>query len=160
MPKGEDVEDPVSEKVVQEDGNARPDTHRRVWGYAGRIEFIDDHSRWSEVRFLRTKSEVFQATKEYIALIENQKGKTVKALQSDKGGEYTSYDFETYLKQKRINRRLTAPFNPEQNGTAERKNRTLLDAARCLLAEANLPKKFWAEAQQATYQKFERANTV
>ena len=53
------------------------------------VEFIDDNSRWCDVRFLKTKAEVFQATKEYIALVENPKGRTVKSLQSDNDGEYT-----------------------------------------------------------------------
>jgi transposase InsO family protein len=110
------------------------------------IEFIDDASRWCEVRFLKSKAEVFKATTEYIALVENQKGKKVKCLQSDNGGEYTGKEFDDYLKKRGITRRLTAPYNPEQNGTAERKNRTLLDMARCLLKESNLPNSFWAEA--------------
>ncbi|KAJ3661597.1 hypothetical protein Zmor_005987 [Zophobas morio] len=110
------------------------------------VEFIDDKSRWCETRFLKSKDEVFQATTEYLGLVENQTGKTVKCLQSDNGGEYTSRDFDRYLKARGITRRLTAPYNPEQNGIAERKNRTLLDTARCLLIDAGLPDSFWAEA--------------
>jgi transposase InsO family protein len=78
--------------------------------------------------------------------MENQKGKTVKWIQSDNGTEYINNDFEKLLKKRGITRRLTVPYNPEQNGISERKNRTLLDMARCLLIESGLPSSFWAEA--------------
>jgi hypothetical protein len=111
------------------------------------IEFIDDASRWCEVRFLKSKAEVSKATTEYIALVEIQKGKKIKCFQSDNGAEYTGKEFNDYLKKRGITRRFTAPYNPEQNGTAERKNRTLLDSAKCLLQkESNLRNSFWAEA--------------
>ena len=110
------------------------------------VEFIDDRSKWCEGKFLKSKAEVSNATKEYIALVENQQGKTVKCLQSDNGGEYSSLEFNEYLKKRGITRRLTVPYNPEQNGTAERKNRILLDTARCLLLDSKLPQSFWAEA--------------
>lgn len=110
------------------------------------VEFIDDHTRWCEVRFLKSKDEVFQATTEYIALVENQRDCRIKCLQSDNGGEYTSSQFDSFLKSRGITRGLTIPHNPEQNGVAERKNRTLMETARCLLIQAELPPRFWAEA--------------
>lgn len=110
------------------------------------VEFIDDQSRWCEVRFLKTKNEVLKATKEYIALVQNQKGRNVKCLQTDNGREYLSNEFDDFLKSHGITRRLTVPYNPQQNGVAERKNRSLLDTARCLLIQAELPPCFWAEA--------------
>ena len=110
------------------------------------VEFIDDASRWCIVKFLKAKNEVFETTKEVIALMENQTGKKVKSLQSDNGREYLSHDFDEYLKSHGITRRLTIPHNPEQNGIAERRNRTLLDMARCLLLDSKLPTTFWAEA--------------
>lgn len=110
------------------------------------IEFIDDATKWCEVRFLRSKADVAKITIEYIAFVEKQKGGRVKCLQSDNGTEYTTRELEEYLKTRGISRRLTAPYNPQQNGTSERKNRTLLDTARCLLVESKLPQSFWAEA--------------
>lgn len=62
------------------------------------VEFIDDHSRWCEVRFLKSKDKVYRTTKEYIALVENQRGCKVKCLQSDNGGEYLSNEFDVFLK--------------------------------------------------------------
>lgn len=110
------------------------------------VEFVDDHSRWCEVRFIRHKSDVLQVTKDIVAMFERQKKTKLKCLQSDNGTEYTSADFDNYLRTHGIKRRLTIPYNPEQNGIAERKNRTLLETARCLLLEADLPPMFWAEA--------------
>ena len=110
------------------------------------MTFIDDSSRWCEVRFLKKKSEAFEVFKDFKALVENQKGRKMKCLQSDNGTEYLSTEFNEYLKKHGIQRRLTIAYNPEQNGTAERKNRTLLEMARCLLIQSGLPSSFWAEA--------------
>jgi hypothetical protein len=95
---------------------------------------------------LKSKTEVVERTFEVINLMENQKGRTVKCIQSDNGTEYINNDFENLLKKRGITRRLTVPYNPEQNGISERKNRTVLDMARCLLIESGLPSSFWAEA--------------
>lgn len=108
--------------------------------------FIDDASRWCEVRFLRTKNEVFEAFKEIKAMFENQKGRKIKFLQSDNGTEYINGKFDSYLKNAGITRRLTVPHHPQQNGVSERKNRTLMSTARCLLIQAGLPDYMWAEA--------------
>lgn len=110
------------------------------------ITFIDDKSRWCEVRFLKQKSEASNAFRDFKAMVENQKERKIKCLQSDNGTEYLNKESEEYLKRHGILRRLTIPYNPEQNGVAERKNRTLLEMARCLLIQSNLPSCFWAEA--------------
>lgn len=117
------------------------------------VEFIDDHSRWCEVRFIKAKSEVFNATKEYIKLVE-------------KRSEEVNKEMDELLKQLGITRRLTAPYCPEQNGIAERKNRTVVSTARCLLIQSGLPPTFWAEAvncansKQKSIQKFKRKNSI
>jgi Reverse transcriptase (RNA-dependent DNA polymerase)./Integrase core domain. len=110
------------------------------------ITFIDDSSRWCEIRFLKRKSEAFEAFKDFKKLVENQKERKLKCLQSDNGTEYLSKEFDEYLRKHGIKRRLAIAYNPEQNGTAERKNRTLLEMARCLLIQSGLPSSFWAEA--------------
>ncbi|KAK2578748.1 hypothetical protein KPH14_012274 [Odynerus spinipes] len=110
------------------------------------VTFIDDHSRWTEVRFLKLKDKVFAPFKEFKQLVENLQGRKIKYLQSDNGGEYLSREFNTYLREHGIARRLSVARNPEQNGIAEKKNRTLLDTARCLLLQEDLPSPFWAEA--------------
>lgn len=108
--------------------------------------FIDDYSRWCEVRMLKKKSDLFEAFKEFKAFAENHTGKRIKFLQSDNGKEYRNDTFDKYLKQHGIERRLTVTHTPEQNGIAERKNRTLAEMARCLLIQSGLSPSFWGEA--------------
>ena len=68
-----------------------------VGGVRYYVTFIDDHSRKLWVYFLKQKSEVFQKFKEWKAMVENQKGRKVKVLRSDNGGEYISGEFKGYL---------------------------------------------------------------
>lgn len=68
------------------------------------------------------------------------------SLQSDNGTEYCNREFDHYLKANGIKRRLSTPYTSQQNGQSERKNRSLLDKARCLMIEGNIPQKLWAEA--------------
>lgn len=70
--------------------------------------------------------------------MENQTGRRIKSLQSDNGKEYINSD--AFLKGNGIRRRLSIPYTLEQNGVAERKNRTLVETARCLLLESSLPR--------------------
>ena len=85
-------------------------------------------------------------------MVEKSTGKKLKAIRTDNGGEFTSREFETYLKEEGIRHELTIPKTPEQNGVAERMNRTLVEATRSMLVNSNLPYSFWAEAlSTATY---------
>ena len=110
------------------------------------VTFIDDYSRTCAVYFMRHKSEVFQRFKEYEALVTNNVGGTIGVLRSDNGGEYVSGEFEKYLKSKGIRHELTVPHCPQQNGVAERMNRTLMECARSMMSHAGVPKSYWAEA--------------
>lgn len=110
------------------------------------IVFIDDYSRWCEIRFLKSKNDVLDVFKAYKNLVENQTGCKIRALQSDNGTEFCNKEFQNFLDEHGIKRRLTTPYTPQQNGTAERKNRTLVETARCLLMDSNLPPSFWVEA--------------
>ena len=110
------------------------------------VTFIDDKTRYTWVYIIKSKDEVFEKFLEFKAQMEMATGNKVKALRDDNGGEYKSHEFERYLKQNGIRHELTVPKNPEQNGVAERMNRTIVETARCMLVEAKLPSKFWAEA--------------
>lgn len=110
------------------------------------ITFVDDRSRWCEVFFLKHKSGVLEAFKLYQAYAERSTGKKIKCLQSDNGREYCSNDVEIYLRSQGIERRLSVVRTPQQNGVAERINRTLIDMARCLLLQSRLSHMFWADA--------------
>lgn len=110
------------------------------------ITFTDDYSRWTEVRFMKAKSEAFQTFREFKAFVEKQHGQKIKCVRSDNGREYDNAAFNEFLKSEGIRREFTTTHTPEQNGVSERKNRTLEDAARCLMQQSGLPQSFWAEA--------------
>ena len=110
------------------------------------LTFVDDYSRYCVIFLLREKSEVFEKFVEYTAMVENQFGKKLKIIRSDNGGEYTSEKFSEYCKKNGIVHEFTIPYTPQQNGVAERKNRTIQEMANCLLIHANFQKTFWGEA--------------
>ena len=71
-------------------------------------------------------------------------------LRTDRGGEYISNEFYIFYKNHGIKHQLTASYSPQQNGVAERKNRTICEMARSMLKGKNLPKVFWAEAMSCS----------
>ena len=112
-------------------------------GYEYFITFTDDYSRYGYVYLMRRKFEVFEKFKEFRAKVENQLGKRIKAIRSDRGGKYLLRD---YLTQNGIVSQLTAPGTPQQNGVAERRNRTLLEMVRSMMSYSTLPISFWGYA--------------
>jgi len=76
------------------------------------ITFTDDFSRYGYVYLLKHKHEVFETFKEFKNEVENQLGKTIKILRSDRGGEYFSHEFKDYLKACGIVQQLTPPYTP------------------------------------------------
>jgi transposase InsO family protein len=110
------------------------------------LTFIDDKTRYVWIYVLKRKDQVFERFLEWKAQVEKTTGQKVKALRTDNGGEYTSAEFKNYLRTEGIRHELTVPKTPEQNGVAERMNRTLIENVRSMLADAKLPHKFWAEA--------------
>ncbi|KAL0445522.1 UNVERIFIED_CONTAM: Transposon Ty2-DR3 Gag-Pol polyprotein [Sesamum latifolium] len=99
-------------------------------GFSYFITFTDDRSRYDYVYLMRYKSEAFGRFKEYRLEVENQTIRKIKALRSDRGGEYLSGEFIDYLKQNGILSQWTPPGTPQLNGVAERRNRTLLNMVR------------------------------
>lgn len=110
------------------------------------LTFIDDKSRWCEIYFLKKKNEVFEKFKEFKSMVEKSTGHKIKALRSDNGTEYTNNEFKNFLKKEGIKNQFTVEYTPQQNGVAERKNRTLVEMARCLMIQSGLSPSFWAEA--------------
>ena len=110
------------------------------------VSFIDDYSWCCAVYFMNSKAEVFEKFREFEAITTNESGQQIGTLGTDNGGEYVSKDFEAYLISKGIKHELTIAYTPEQNGVAERMNRTLMESARAMMSHANLPNPFWAEA--------------
>ena len=95
---------------------------------------------------MQKKSEIYSKFCEFKALVEKDSRKQVKALRSDNGGEYISGEFKEFCSKEGIRRELIAPHNPQQNGVAERKNRTIVGAAQAMLHDQGLPIHLWAEA--------------
>jgi len=110
------------------------------------VTFIDDYSRCCAVYFLKHRSEVSAKFKEFEAITTNDCGYKIEALRTDNGGEYISNEFKDYLKSRGIRHELTVPYTPEQNGVAERLNRTLVEAARSMMSHSGLSNAYWAEA--------------
>lgn len=77
---------------------------------------------------------------------EKSSGKEIKAFRTDGGGEYLNGKFKTYLKQAGIQHIISPSYSPQQNGLAERMNRTIMESARCILEDAKLDKGFWGYA--------------
>ena len=119
-------------------------------GYEYYVTFIDDYSRNTWIYFLKTKSEVFRKFKVFKALIENHSKRRIKTLRIDNGGEYNSKYFEAFCKEVGIKRELTTPYNPQQNGVAERKNRTIMEASKTMMHDQDILMHIWVEAARTT----------
>ncbi|GJR16303.1 putative ribonuclease H-like domain-containing protein [Tanacetum coccineum] len=106
----------------------------------------DDFSRFSWVFFFATKDETSGILKTFITEIENQLDHKVKVIRSDNGTEFKNSIMNQFCEIKGIKREFSVARTPQQNGVAERKNRTLIEAARTMLVDSKLPTTFWAEA--------------
>ncbi|GJS70310.1 putative ribonuclease H-like domain-containing protein [Tanacetum coccineum] len=110
------------------------------------LVITDDFSRFSWVFFLRTKDETSAILKDFIRQIENQLNQKVKTIRSDNGTKFMNKEVIKLCGIKGIKREYSNARTPQQNRVAERKNRTLIEAARTMLADSFLPNTFWAEA--------------
>jgi len=108
-------------------------------GFEYYVLFIDDHFRTTWIYFMKTKDEVLKRFQEFKALLENHRGKKIKVLRSDNGGEYTSKEFIEFCGREGIKRELNVPYNPQQNGVVERKNRTIIGTTRSMIHDQGLP---------------------
>jgi transposase InsO family protein len=114
------------------------------------VLFIDDYSQKTWIYFLKAKDEVLNKFQEFKALVENLSEMKIKVLRSNYGGEYTSNEFKDFCREAIIKRELTTPYNPLQNGVAERKNRSIVEAAKTMIHDQSLPMHLWAEASSTT----------
>ncbi|KAL0401812.1 UNVERIFIED_CONTAM: Retrovirus-related Pol polyprotein from transposon TNT 1-94 [Sesamum latifolium] len=112
-------------------------------GYSYFITFLDDHSWYGYVYLMRYKFETFGRFKEFRLEVENQTGRKIKTLWSDRGGEYLSGECIDYLKENEILSQWTISRMPQLNGITERRNRTLLDRVRSMMSFTELPLSFW-----------------
>jgi transposase InsO family protein len=115
-------------------------------GYRYFVTFIDDYSRMTFVYLMQNKSQVLLNIKHLIPRIENVTGRPVSRIRSDNGGEFRNRGINLFCSERGIKQEFTIPYSPEQNGVAERMNRTLMEMVRCMLSQSLLPKSYWGEA--------------
>ncbi|KAI5333630.1 hypothetical protein L3X38_023762 [Prunus dulcis] len=107
---------------------------------------IDDCTRMIWVYFLRYKSDALNCFRKFKSMVELQSGFKVQCVRSDKGGEFTSCEFNKLCEEAGIQRQFSMAYTPQQNGVVERKNRTVVEMAKAMLQEKDLPYYLWAEA--------------
>jgi transposase InsO family protein len=123
-----------------------PPTHESLGGKKYCLVIVDDYSRYTWVFFLKKKSETQQIFIDFANEVQRQNDLKILAIRSDNGTEFKNYTMEEFLGEEGIRHQFSAPYTPQQNGVAERKNRTLMDMARTMIAEYKSPYNFWAEA--------------
>ena len=134
------------------------------------VSFVDDHTRIAWIHTIQSKSDVFDVVKQCLAMVENMHETKLRVLQTDKklrtwmsagtggcntglkilhsdnGGANLLTRLSQFLCDHGIQHRITAPYNPHQNGVGERLSCTLVELVRSMFHENNLPEKFWADA--------------
>ncbi|GJV94292.1 putative ribonuclease H-like domain-containing protein [Tanacetum coccineum] len=120
------------------------------------LVITDDCSRFCWVFFLAKKDETSSILKTFIRQIENQLNQKVKIIRSDNGTEFKNRGMLEFCGEKGIKQEFSNARTPQQNGVAERMNRTLIEAARTMLADSLLPTTFWAEAVNTACYTFNR----
>lgn len=123
-----------------------PFSKASVGGTRFYLLFVDEATDYRSVYFIKHKSDVLEKLKEFNSIVMNRFGHSIKVLRADNGKEYANYQVENYLRKCGIITESTASYTPEQNGKAERKNRTIVESARTMLQAKELPIKLWAEA--------------
>ncbi|KFD61465.1 hypothetical protein M514_26361 [Trichuris suis] len=98
------------------------------------------------VRLIKSKSEVTSVIKEYVARMKNRFGRSPTAFRTDNGGEYLGSELSNFFNSEGIQHETTVPYTPQQNGVAERKNRSLTEMAKCMLLDTGLHNRLWGEA--------------
>jgi hypothetical protein len=123
-----------------------PTRTRSLQGNTYYVSFTDAATRYARIYFMSHKNEAFSKYKFFEALVKTQHDQPIKTIQFDNGTEYVNKEFKDYMTSKGTVYRVTAPYTPQQNGIAERLNRTLMEKARAMIYEAGKPKNLWQEA--------------
>ena len=119
--------------------------HQSLGGARYFSTLYDDFSAFSVVLFHKFKSDVPAAVIAAIKQLEQQTGHTVQRIRTDRGSEYLNATVRAFLADKGIVHEAVPPYTPQQNGKAERLNRTLVECARTMLADTGLPGSMWGE---------------
>lgn len=110
------------------------------------VTFIDDYSNFVYVYVIKSKDKVVNCFKEYARMVQTKFNLNISLLRCDNGREYISNEMKSFCRENGTVIDFTNPYTPEQNGKAERFNRSLVDKARAMIKEACMPKEFWNEA--------------
>jgi transposase InsO family protein len=114
------------------------------------LVIIDDYSCFTWVLFLQDKSETQEVLKKFLRRAQNEFNVKVKKIRSDNGTKFKNTQVEDFLDEEGIKHEFSAPYTPQQNGVAKRKNRTLIEMPRTMLDEYKTSDRFWAEAINTT----------
>jgi transposase InsO family protein len=114
------------------------------------LVIVDDYSRFTWVFFLHDKSETQEVLKKFLKRPQIEIDVKVNKIRSDNGSEFKNTQVADYVDQEGIKHEFSAPYTPQQNGVAKRKNRTLIESARTMLDEYKASDCFWAEAINTT----------
>src|SRR3981081_4688720 len=116
------------------------------------LTILDDYSSYAFTKNLASKSDAAKALEGFIPFVDMQLDAKIRHIRSDRGGEFMSGKFQTYLQEQGIVHEATVPHLHQQNGRAERINRTLTEKAECLRLQAYCPMMWWQFAfDTATY---------
>ncbi|GJT96492.1 retrovirus-related pol polyprotein from transposon TNT 1-94 [Tanacetum coccineum] len=110
------------------------------------LVIVDDYSRYTWTLFLRSKDETPEVLKDFLTMIQRNLQAQVITVRTDRGTEFLNKTLHAYFKEEGIEHQTSIPRTPEHNGVVERRNRTLVEAARMMLSASKLPLSFWAEA--------------
>ncbi|KAH9754237.1 hypothetical protein KPL71_015385 [Citrus sinensis] len=130
--------------VASEDSDERYDSAGVL--VASNMQTEDDFSRMVWVYPIRSKDQAFDRFKAWKTLIETQTNRKVRRVRTDNGLEFCNKQFDVLCEKSGIQRHKTVRHTPQQNGLAERMNRTLMERVKCMLFHSKLPKTLWAEA--------------
>ncbi|CAI7786905.1 unnamed protein product [Closterium sp. NIES-53] len=108
------------------------------------MTMVDDYTRLTWSFPLAKKSDAARVIiEEWLPMVERESVKRVKAIRSDRGGEFLGAEFRSWLKRHGIKQQLTTAYSPQSNGVAERANRTIIEGGRTILVDSGLPLRFW-----------------
>ncbi|GJU04772.1 retrovirus-related pol polyprotein from transposon TNT 1-94 [Tanacetum coccineum] len=118
-----------------------------VQSYGGNLYtlvIIDDYSRYTWTRFLKSKNQAFEKFENFNKKIQNQLGCSIVSIRTDHSREFDNeVQFREFCNANGIRHNFSALRTPQSNGVVERKNRTLQEMSRTMLNEQLLPQKFW-----------------